>query len=137
MLQELASQTAYAEMLAQAGIRPSDDVVAQELKRQAESGKAPGLAQIFDAVTGKFRPQALSAMLTSNGLTIDQFQRELADEIADNDFQGAVIGGFAPPRIYAAIRPRYALESRDVTYFVIPVASVPSRRSPPTRSSSR
>ena len=48
MLQELAGQTAYAEMLAQAGIRPSDDVVAQELKRQAESGKAPGLAQIFD-----------------------------------------------------------------------------------------
>ncbi len=57
MLQELAGQTAYAEMLAQAGIRPSDDVVAQELKRQAESGKAPGLAQMFDSVTGKFRPR--------------------------------------------------------------------------------
>lgn len=126
MVQQLAGQTAYAEMLAQAGIRPSDDVVAQELKRQAESGKAPGLAQMFDAVTGKFRPQALNAMLSENGLTIDQFQRELADEIADNDFQGAVIGGFAPPRIYAAVEGALALEARDVTYFVIPVTSVPT-----------
>jgi peptidyl-prolyl cis-trans isomerase D len=128
MLQQLAGQTAYAEMLSQSGIRPSDDVVAQELKRQAESGKAPRLAQMFDAVTGKFRPQALQAMLNENGLTIDQFQRELADEIADNDFQGAVIGGFAPPRIYAAVEGALALEARDVTYFVIPVTSVPTTK---------
>ena len=125
MLQELAAQTAYVEMLSQSGIRPSDDVVAQELKRQAESGKAPGLAQMFDAVTGKFRPQALAALLQNNGLTIEQFQRELADEIADNDFQGAIAGGFATPRIYAAVEAALALESRDVTYFVIPLTSVP------------
>src|SRR6185312_760712 len=90
MLQQLAAQTAYAEMLTQSGIRPSDDVVAQELKRQAESGKAPGLAQLFDSVTGKFRPDALNALLASNGVTMDQFQKELADEVADNDFMGAV-----------------------------------------------
>lgn len=125
MLQELAGQTAYFEMLAQSGIRPSDDVVAEELKRQAESGKAPGLAQIFDAVTGKFRPDALKMLLANNGLSIEQFQRELADEIADNDFQGAIAGGFAPPRIYAAVEGALALETRDVTYFVIPVTSVP------------
>ena len=125
MLQQLAAQTAYAEMLSQSGIRPSDDVVAQELKRQAESGKAPGLAQLFDAVTGKFRPQMLAMLLSNNGMTMDQFQRELADEIADNDFQGAIAGGFAPPRIYAAVEGALALESRDVSYFVIPVSSVP------------
>ncbi len=124
MLQELAGQTAYAEMLSQSGIRPSDEVVAEELKRQAESGKAPGLAAMFDAVTGKFRPQALQVLLANNGLTITQFQRELADEIADNDFQGAIAGGFAPPRIYAAVEGALALESRDVTYFVIPLSSV-------------
>jgi peptidyl-prolyl cis-trans isomerase D len=125
MLQELAGQTAYAEMLSQSGIRPSDEVVAEELKRQAESGKAPGLAAMFDAVTGKFRPQALQVLLANNGLTITQFQRELADEIADNDFQGAIAGGFAPPRIYAAVEGALALETRDVTYFVIPLSSVP------------
>jgi len=125
MLQQLSEQTAYAEMLSQSGIRPSDEVVAEELKRQAESGKAPGLAAMFDAVTGKFRPQALQVLLANNGLTITQFQRELADEIADNDFQGAIAGGFAPPRIYAAVEGALALETRDVTYFVIPLSSVP------------
>ncbi|HWF78749.1 MAG TPA: peptidylprolyl isomerase [Caulobacteraceae bacterium] len=125
MLQELAAQTAYFEMLSQSGIRPSDDVVAQELKRQAESGKSPGLAQMFDAVTGKFRPDALQALLHNNNMTMDQFQRELADEIADNDFQGAIAGGFAMPRIYAAIEGALALEARDITYFVIPESSVP------------
>ncbi len=37
-----------------------------------------------------------------------------------------MIGGFAPPRIYAAVEAALVLESRDVTYFVIPVASVPT-----------
>jgi peptidyl-prolyl cis-trans isomerase D len=126
MLQQLAEQTAYSEMLSQSGIRPSDDVVAQELKRQAESGKAPGLAQLFDAVTGKFRPEMLQPLLQNNGISLEQFQRQLADEIADNDFQGAMAGGFTPPRIYAAIEGALALESRDVTYFVIPEAGLPT-----------
>ncbi|HEY1427864.1 MAG TPA: peptidylprolyl isomerase [Caulobacteraceae bacterium] len=124
MLQQLAAQTAYAEMLVQSGIRPSDDVVAQELKRQAESGKAPGLAQLFDSVTGKFRPEALEGLLSQNGMSMDQFQKELADEIADNDFQGAVAGSFMPPRIYAAVEGALALEGRDITYFVIPESGV-------------
>lgn len=131
MLQDLAAQSAYAEMLTRAGIRPTDEVVAIELRRQAESGQAPGLAQVFDSVTGKFRPQALQALLQSNGLTINEFQSELADSIADDDFQSAVKNGFEPPRIYAAVQATLLLESRDVTYFVIPAASVPVP-APPT-----
>lgn len=129
LVQQLAEQTAYSEMLVQSGIRPSDDVVAQELKRQAESGKSPVLAQLFDSITGKFRPDALTGpqgLLASTGMTVDQFQKELADEIADSDFQGAIAGGFLPPRIYAAVEGALALESRDVTYFVIPESSVPT-----------
>jgi peptidyl-prolyl cis-trans isomerase D len=125
MLQQLAAQTAYSEMLVQSGIRPSDDVVAQELKRQAESGKSPGLAQLFDSVTGKFRPEALEGLLSQNGMSMDQFQKELADEIADGDFQGAVAGSFLPPRIYGAVEGALALEARDITYFVIPESSIP------------
>jgi len=125
MLEQLAGQTAYAEMLAQSGIRPSDDVVAQELKRQAESGKAPGLAQMFDAVTGKFRPEALTMLLRNNGITIDQFQRELADEIADNDFQGAIAPDIEVLRtdqgelaerfgdLYSLLNPEAALAARQ------------------------
>ena len=125
MLQDLAAQTAYFEMLSRSGIRPSDDVVAIELRRQAESGQAAGLAQIFDSVTGKFRPDGLRQLLGNNGISMAEFQRELADSIADADFASAFHEGFQTPRIYAAIQAALLMESRDVTYFVIPAASVP------------
>jgi len=125
MLQGLSAQTAYFEMLSGSGIRPTDDVVALELRRQAESGQAPGIAQIFDSVTGKFRPEGLAALLKNNGISMPEFQRELADSIADTDFNAAIREGYETPRIYAAIQAALVLESRDVTYFVIPAASVP------------
>jgi peptidyl-prolyl cis-trans isomerase D len=126
MLQQLAAQTAYFEMLSRSGVRPSDDVVAIELRRQAESGQAgSGLAQIFDSVTGKFRPEGLAELLKNNGISMAEFQRELADSIADGDFGAAFREGYQTPRIYAAIQAEFALESRDVTFFVIPATSVP------------
>ncbi|HZZ87342.1 MAG TPA: SurA N-terminal domain-containing protein, partial [Caulobacteraceae bacterium] len=130
MVQDLAAQTAYAEMLASAGIRPSDDVVASELRHQAQSGQAPGLAQIFDAVTGKFRPEALDQLLKNNGITLPEFQHELADTIADGDFTSAVRQGYQIPRIYAAVQAALLLEARDITYFVIPIGSAPPPAKP-------
>ncbi len=125
MLEQLSSQTAYFEMLSRSGIRPTDDVVAIELRRQAESGQAAGIAQIFDSVTGKFRPEGLQALLQNNGISMAEFQRELADSIADGDFNAAIREGYEIPRVYAAIQAALLLESRDVTYFVIPESSVP------------
>ena len=124
MVQDLAAQTAYFKMLSRSGIRPPDDVVATELRRQAESGQAAGIAQIFDSVTGKFRPEGLAQLLNNNGITMDEFQRELADSIADGDFLSALREGYETPRIYAAIQAALLLESRDISYFVIPAASV-------------
>jgi peptidyl-prolyl cis-trans isomerase D len=125
MLQDLAAQTAYSEMLSRTGIRPTDDVVAIELRRQAESGQASALAQIFDSVTGKFRPEGLQQLLGNNGISMAEFQRELADSIADGDFASAVKQGYQTPRIYAAIQAALLVEARDVTFFVIPAASEP------------
>jgi peptidyl-prolyl cis-trans isomerase D len=124
MLEKMSAQSAYAEMLTRSGIRPSDAVVALELKRMAESGRNPGIAQLFDSVTGKFKPEALGELLKNNGISMPEFQRELSDEIADNEFGAAVGAGFEPPRIYAAAEATLLLEGRDVTYFVIPAASV-------------
>ena len=125
MLQNLAAQTAYFELLSRSGIRPTDDVVALELRRQAESGRAAGIAQIFDSITGKFKPEGLRELLANNGITMTEFQRELSDSIADADFNAAISEGYQAPRIFAAIQATLALESRDVTYFVIPASSVP------------
>jgi peptidyl-prolyl cis-trans isomerase D len=125
MLASLAQQASYSEMLSRSGIRPSDEVVAEEVRNQAESGHAPELAAVFDSVTGRFNADKLKQMLASSGISVDEFQHELADSIADQDFGAAMRYGFQPPRIYAALQAALLLESRDVTYFVIPASSVP------------
>ncbi|MEJ0066133.1 MAG: peptidylprolyl isomerase [Caulobacteraceae bacterium] len=83
------------------------------------------IAQIFDSITGKFKPEGLAELLKNNGITMAEFQRELSDSIADNDFNAAISEGYQAPRIFAAIQATLALEARDVTYFVIPASSVP------------
>ncbi|HEY3796987.1 MAG TPA: peptidylprolyl isomerase [Caulobacteraceae bacterium] len=128
MLQELASQAAYQELLTRAGIAPTADVVASELKHQAQASPNSALAQLFDPMTGKFNPAMLQQLLDRNGMTMDEFQREIADDIASQQFGSAVSGGAEAPRAYAALQAALLLESRDITYFVIPAASVP----PPT-----
>ena len=131
IVQQLAEQTAVAEMLTRSGVRPSDDVVAVELRQQAEAGGGSTISQLFDPVTGKFRPEQLNLFLQNNHITMQEFQSGLADDIATQDFGGAVTNGFQVPRIYAAVQSALLTESRDLTYFVIPLASVP-KPPPPT-----
>ncbi|MFI4935404.1 MAG: peptidyl-prolyl cis-trans isomerase [Caulobacterales bacterium] len=129
-LDDLASETAYFEMLSRSGVQPSDDVVATELRKAAESGERPELAQVFDSVTGKFRPEALADLLRRNQVTLEDFQRELRDDIANQQFGSAIQSGFHTPRIYSAIQATMLLESRDVTYFVISFVGLPKPPAP-------
>jgi peptidyl-prolyl cis-trans isomerase D len=115
----LATDSSYGEMLSRAGVRPSDQVVALELRRAAESGQAADLARMFNPVTGKFDEQLVANFLRSRGISLNEFQRELRDNIADQEFGSAIASGFHVPRIYAAAEAALALESRDVTFFVI------------------
>lgn len=124
IVDQLADQTAFAEMLTRSGVQPSDDVVAIELRRQAETGGG-AISRIFDPVTGKFRPDELDRFLAANHLTMQELQRGLADDVAGEDFIGAATNGFQVPRIYAAVQASLLTESRDLTYFVIPASSIP------------
>jgi len=130
MLQQLASQTAYMEMLTRFGLKPTDDVVVAELHKQAQSGNSE-LSQVFDSVTGKFKPEMMARLLQAMGLTMAEFQQSVADDLASQELGSAVQQGFAVPRIYAAVQASLLLEKRDVSYFVIPLASVPPP-APPT-----
>ena len=58
-------------------------------------------------------------------MTLDDFQKERRDAIASEQFGSAVSDGFHTPLIYEAVQIAFAAESRDVTYFVIPLASIP------------
>jgi peptidyl-prolyl cis-trans isomerase D len=131
LLGELADQKAYTEMLTRSGVQPSEDVLAVEMRRAAQSGQAPGLGQVFDPITGKFNEQALVRLLAEKGVSLEEFERDQRDQIAQQQFASAVITGFSTPRIYRTLLAAPGLESRDISYFVIPAAGVP-RPSPPT-----
>ncbi|HTX50066.1 MAG TPA: peptidyl-prolyl cis-trans isomerase [Caulobacteraceae bacterium] len=130
MLQQLAAQTAYSEMLTRLGIKPTDDVVVAELRKQAEAGGTV-LSDVFDSVTGKFKPELMARLLQSMGVTMPEFEQGVADDLASQELGSAVQQGFTIPRIYAAVQAAWLLEGRDVSYFVIPIASVPPP-APPT-----
>jgi peptidyl-prolyl cis-trans isomerase D len=130
LVNDLASQTTYSEMLARSGVQPSDTVVASELTRAAQSGDSQ-FARLFNPMTGKFDPQALNQLLRATGQSADEFQQEIRDSIASQEFASAVGAGFHVPKIYAAVQAALLLEARDVTYFVVPLASVPMP-TPPT-----
>jgi peptidyl-prolyl cis-trans isomerase D len=131
MLQELAGQSAYAELLSRSGVRPSDDVMVSELARAAKSGQSPMLSRLFDPITGKFDETEYARLLQGLGLTRTAFEQEFRDDIANQDVGAAIAQGYGVPRVYAAIQTVLALESRDITYFVVPIskAQVPP---PPT-----
>ncbi|MBV9996997.1 MAG: peptidylprolyl isomerase [Caulobacteraceae bacterium] len=131
LVDDLASQNAHAEMLSRAGVRPSDTVVAQELRRSAESGQDPQMAEMFDSVSGKFRPQLLQNFLRQNGISFDTFQRERRDHIASAQFQAALGGGFQTPKIYAAVAMAAEMQNRDVSFFAVQPDPA-SRPAPPT-----
>jgi len=125
LVDSLASEQSYFEMLQRAGVRPSDDVLVSETVKAAQSGQDPELARVFDSVTGKFRPDLLAQLLNANGLTEEAFDRERRDSLANQEFGSAVSDGFRTPRIYSAVQVALSTEARDVTYFVIPESSVP------------
>ena len=124
LVDRIASEQSYFEMLSRSGVRPSDDVLVAETVKAAQSGQDPELARVFDSVTGKFRPDMLARLLNANGLTQDEFDRERRDNLANEQFGSAVSDGFRTPRIYAAVQVALSTEARDVTYFVIPETSV-------------
>src|SRR5579863_4434296 len=125
LLQDLAGQSAYAEMLTRSGVKPSDDVMVSELARVAKSNPNSPLGRLFNPITGKFDETAYAQVLQQLGLTRTAFEAEFRDEIASEDFEAAIGQGYGVPRIYAAIQASLALESRDITYFVIPATKAP------------
>jgi peptidyl-prolyl cis-trans isomerase D len=122
VLNDLAARESLSEWLHRAGIRPSDKLIAAELRKSTA---------LFDPVTGKFDQAVYQQRLAENGLTPERYEGLLRDEIATNHFIAGLGGGFRAPRIYTALAAAYALEGRDISYITVTpqmVGAVP----PPT-----
>jgi peptidyl-prolyl cis-trans isomerase D len=115
MLDDLADANSLWELVGRLGVRPSDKLVSQQI------AKIQGFA---DPVTRVFNANTYKARLAENGLTPVDFERGLADEIAENHFATGVSVGMTTPKVYAAVLASLALEERSAAFFAIDPRSI-------------
>ncbi len=122
LLSQIALDDGQLEMLKRAGIVPDATLIDAQIKQ---------IPVAFDRVTGKFSEKQFTEFLARQGLTPQQVQADLTDEMAQRHFGYAVQTGFRAPRAYAAMSAISALQNRDVSYFVLDARAV-VQPAPPT-----
>jgi peptidyl-prolyl cis-trans isomerase D len=121
----LATDEAFAAELSRMGLRPSDALVVDEIR------KAP---RFFNPVSGVFDKDAYLKFVTQQlNMTAPQFENLLRSELAQTQLVSGLSAGLHAPRLYDAIVAAVELEGRTFSYFVIPATAVPPP-SPPTQA---
>ena len=122
LLEEKAGDEAFDAYLNQIGVRPADSLLAEALKQYTA---------FFNPATGKFDQTTYNKILSDKGLTRKTFESSLLDSISQNHLQVGMVGGLRAPRAYSALVAGFQLEQRNVSFFKIDPASVPTV-TPPT-----
>lgn len=115
LLTEVAANEAYMAVLAKDGLRPSAQLIVDQIRKNP---------QFFDPISGKFDQKAYQSILAENGLTPAKAESIFRDEIADAQYSAGAVAGFRAPRIYTALYAALGLENRNLTYFVVDPAKV-------------
>ena len=110
ILDGLAVQTAFAEVLSKAGLKPADSLVADALTQ---------FSLFFSPITGKFDRATYEGQLAQRGLTPERFERDLRDNIAQEHFISGVIAGLRAPRVFGAASAAFESELRDVSLALV------------------
>jgi peptidyl-prolyl cis-trans isomerase D len=117
VVEALATDEAFAAYLSRAGLRPSDALVVDEIR------KAP---RFFNPVSGVFDKDAYMKFVTQQlNMTPPEFENLLRTELAQSQFVSGVSAGLHTPRLYDALVAAVELEGRTFSYFVLPPTAVP------------
>lgn len=121
VLEGLANRESLAELFQRMGVRVSDNQIAEQIKQ---------IPAFFDRVSGKFDEKLYAGALAERQLNPETFERYMRDEMAQQQVSAAMATGLQAPRAYAALGAAYALEGRDLTWFVINPSMVPEPPKP-------
>ena len=116
LLDEMSQEEALAAWIARSGVRPSDALVADQLRRQP---------QFFNPVSGVFDKAAYAQILAQNGLTPQKFERDLRDQTAQTQVLTGLVAGLQAPAAYAALQTSFNKETRQFSWFALPVTTLP------------
>ena len=115
LLQQMADMQSGQEVMRRAGILPSDKLVASQLRN---------FTVFFNPITGAFDAAAYQSRLREIGMTPQEFQTQLRDQIARDQFTAGLGAGLQVPRTYAALLAALRQQSRSADYFVVDPKSV-------------
>lgn len=113
--ERVGDDMAMLELIKRSGLTPSDAQVVAEIR------KAPAF---FDPITGSFDQKAYKQRLAAAGLTTQQFEQSLRDDIAQTHFVAGLVAGLRAPMIATAVEAAYSREGRSFSWFAIPPAAV-------------
>ena len=111
LAEEVAVEESVAELLNREGVRPSDRLIAERVRSEGK--------RFLDPITGRFDEKAYKAFLAQNGLTAEDFEGGLRDQLAQAHFGAGLGAGMSTPLVYSALTAAYAQENRSVHFFVV------------------
>ena len=121
VLQQLADREAVQEVINRAGIRPSDALIVTQLRK---------IPAFFNRVTGTFDQKAYEGALAEQQLTPAQFESDMRDEIAEQQFSVGMVAGLTAPRTYSALLALLQQQSRSADYVILDPKAVPTPAKP-------
>lgn len=121
VLDMIASRESIAELVHRVGVRVSDEQVLAEIRK---------IPAFFDQISGKFDGDLYASKLAEKQYTKDTFERTIRDDIGQRHLLSALATGLKPPRVYAAVGAAYALEGRDLSFFLVDPRSVEQPKAP-------
>lgn len=121
LLEQIASRESLAEMFGRMGVRPGDNLVADQMRQ---------IPAFFDPLSGRFDKNLMEQALSAANLNSDQFVAQLKDEIAQQHFASGLASGLRAPRAYGALAAMVDREERDLGYFQITPSSVEAPGAP-------
>jgi peptidyl-prolyl cis-trans isomerase D len=107
---ELAFSESFSELFNRAGVKPSDELIVQWLRKNP---------RFFNPITGQFDKAAYAELLAQNNMTPAQADAELRDEITQRQFVSGMAAGLRAPLAYAAMQAVYLREARSFQYFSV------------------
>ncbi len=116
----LAATEASGALMASEGIKPSDDLIAGEIRK---------ITAFFSPITGQFDKDTYVRALAEKHLTEAQADNEFRDTVAQRHYIAGLAAGLKAPRIYGLVQAAFAKEGRDFTWFALGPSAVPA----PTR----
>lgn len=121
LVDALAAREAFGALMASEGINPADQLIAGEIRKNQN---------FFNPITGQFDKDTYLRRLRELGMTEQQADNELRDQVGQMHYLTALSAGVHAPRIYSLIGAAVQKEGRDFTFFRLDPSSVPAPPKP-------